>query len=224
MPTTRRNVLGAVATLAAIGAGATQVIGQDGLPIEITQVKSEEEYVTLENTSMDDVDISGYVVAFEYGNEGTDQRRTLPDGSVIGGGQSFFVATGAKQVPEADVTFDYEGEVLNNDDEDVVALLTPDESTVIAKSSGSSSADTTTTADGSESSGGDESDDGNDGTTTTDTEDGSEETTDESSKGNENSDSETNGDETTDDESDDGESSNDATTDEQSDDDSEPDC
>ncbi len=58
------------------------------------------------------------------------------------------------------MTFDYEGEVLNNDNEDVVALLTPDESTVVAKSSGSSS----------------------DTTTTTDTEDGSKGTTDESSK------------------------------------------
>ncbi|MGA9400706.1 hypothetical protein [Haladaptatus sp.] len=173
MPTTRRNVLGAVATLAAVSAGATQVIGKNGLPIELTQVASEEEFVVFENTSMDDVDVSGYVVAFEYGNPDTDQRRTLPDDTVIGNGQSFIVATGAKRVPEADVKFDYEGEVLNNDGEDVVALLTPDESTVVAKGTASSVSDTTTT-DGSESGGGD----GSDETTTTETEDGSDDSVD----------------------------------------------
>lgn len=221
MPTTRRNVLGAVATLAAVGAGATQVIGKNGLPIELTQVASEEEFVVFENTSMDDVDVSGYVVAFEYGNPDTDQRRTLPDDTVIGNGQSFIVATGAKRVPEADVKFDYEGEVLNNDDEDVVALLTPDESTVIAKGTASSVSDTTTT-DGSESGG----DDGSDETTTTETEDGSaDETTDDGgSTDTESENSGSSNDDTTEGESDDSGTSNGKTTEKSGDDDSDQDC
>jgi len=181
MNTTRRSVLGAVATLATVGAGASQVIARESLPIEVTQVASEEEYVVFENTEMDDVDISGYVVAFEYGNPDTDQRRKLPDDTVIGGGQSLIVATGAKEVPIADVKFDYEGEVLNNDDHDVVALLTPDESTVIAKSNGGSDSTTTTTEDdeGSDD-GGDESDGGDDRTTSTETEDQSDDANEES--------------------------------------------
>ncbi|KZN24026.1 hypothetical protein A4G99_06015 [Haladaptatus sp. R4] len=213
--------MGAVATLAAVGAGATQVIGKNGLPIELTQVASEEEFVVFENTSMDDVDVSGYVVAFEYGNPDTDQRRTLPDDTVIGNGQSFIVATGAKRVPEADVKFDYEGEVLNNDDEDVVALLTPDESTVIAKGTASSVSDTTTT-DGSESGG----DDGSDETTTTETEDGSaDETTDDGgSTDTESENSGSSNDDTTEGESDDSGTSNGKTTEKSGDDDSDQDC
>ena len=180
--TRRRSVLGAVATLATVGAGASQVIARESLPIEVTQVASEEEYVVFENTEMDDVDISGYVVAFEYGNPDTDQRRKLPDDTVIGGGQSLIVATGAKEVPIADVKFDYEGEVLNNDDHDVVALLTPDESTVIAKSNGGSDLTTTTTTEDDEGSddGGDESDGGDDRTTSTETEDRSDDANEES--------------------------------------------
>lgn len=181
MNTTRRSVLGAVATLATVGAGASQVIARESLPIEVTQVASEEEYVVFENTEMDDVDISGYVVAFEYGNPDTDQRRKLPDDTVIGGGQSLIVATGAKEVPIADVKFDYEGEVLNNDDHDVVALLTPDESTVIAKSNGGSdSTTTTTTEDEGSDDGGEESDGGDDRTTSTETEDRSDDANEES--------------------------------------------
>ncbi|WP_231183658.1 lamin tail domain-containing protein [Haladaptatus sp. DYF46] len=180
MDTTRRSVLGAVATLATVGAGSSQVIAQESLPIEVTQVASEEEYVVFENTEMDDVDVSGYVVAFEYGNSGTDQRRKLPEGTVIGGGQSLIVATGAKEVPIADVKLDYEGEVLNNDEKDVVALLTPDESTVIAKGDGSSDSTTTTTTEDEGSDDGGEESDGGDGTTSTETEDRSDDTNEES--------------------------------------------
>ncbi len=97
------------------------MFGEESVPIEIAKVEPEAEFVTFENTEMEDVDVSGYVVEFEYDNDGTDQRRTLPEGTVIGGGQSLIVATGAKEVPEADVKLDYDGDVLNNDDTDVVA-------------------------------------------------------------------------------------------------------
>jgi hypothetical protein len=170
MNTTRRSVLGAVATLATVGAGASQVIARESLPIEVTEVASEEEYVVFENTEIDDVDVSGHVVAFEYGNPDTDQRRKLPDETVIGGGQSLIVATGAKEVPIADVTLDYEGEVLNNDGNDIVSLLTPDESTVLAKGDGSSNSTTTTSEDERSDDGGEESDDGSAGMTATETE------------------------------------------------------
>ncbi|MFH5798476.1 hypothetical protein [Haladaptatus sp. CMAA 1911] len=226
MDTTRRSVLGAVATLATVGAGASQVIAQESLPIEVTQVASEEEYVVFENTEMDDVDVSGYVVAFEYGNSGTDQRRKLPEGTVIGGGQSLIIATGAKEVPIADVKFDYERGMLNNDEKDVVALLTPDESTVIAKSDGSADSTTTTTNTEDEGSddGDEESDGGDDGTTSTETEDRSDDTNEESTDS-ESTDSEPSdsgsSDGTSDEESGSEDESNDS---ESSDDDSEEDC
>jgi predicted extracellular nuclease len=222
MNTTRRSVLGAVATLATVGVGASQVIGQESLPIEVTQVASEEEYVMFENTEMDNVDVSGYVVAFEYGNPDTDQRRKLPDGTVIGGGQSLIVATGAKEVPIADVKLDYEGEVLNNDDHDVVALLTPDESTVIASSEETSDSMTTTTTEDGEGSddGGEESSDGDDETTSTETEDRSDDTNEESSEDNESS-GDGSSDGTTDSETENEEKSSDS---ESSDDESEEDC
>lgn len=120
-----------MAAVAAIGVGATQVFGQSNLNIGIQEVNYEGEYVVFVNSASKNSDISGYIVAFEYGNEGTNQRRTLGNDVVIPAGETLTVATGAEGMADADVTFDYKRSVLRNDKSDIVALLTPNEEVVV---------------------------------------------------------------------------------------------
>lgn len=125
-PHTKRTFLKGIATTLAVGASAPTVLGQSDTSIECAEVAVEAEYVVFRNTGDSEVDVSGYEVAFEYGNDGTNQRRELPDNTTIEAGGELTVASGYKPVDDADVTFDYDGGVLNDDGNDVVALLDPD--------------------------------------------------------------------------------------------------
>ncbi|WP_227357656.1 lamin tail domain-containing protein [Haladaptatus salinisoli] len=126
MNNTRRNVLVGLGAVATVGFGATQVFGQADTNIEVKEVNYEGEYVVFANNGSEDVDVSGYTVAFEYENDGTDQRKALGENVTIPAGGTLTVATGAEDVPNADETLDYKRSVLRNDGSDVVALLTPE--------------------------------------------------------------------------------------------------
>ncbi|WP_231185542.1 hypothetical protein [Haladaptatus sp. DYF46] len=160
--------------MATIGTGATLVTGEDAnaySSLYFASVTPEREMVTFGNESIHDVDVSGCVVAFEYGNSETNQRQTIPSGTKIGGGQRLIVATGAEEVPEADVTFDYDSEVIDNDGNDVITLLSPDKSEVLCSSEDEQTTTNSTTSDDSTTT--TTSDDTDDTTTTTTTGDNS---------------------------------------------------
>ena len=125
MQHTKRTFLAGIATTVAVGASATSVLGQSDYAVACSEIAYEDEYVVFANNGESTADVSGFTVAFEYSSD-IDQRRDLPDGTTIDAGARLIVATGAKPVEDADVTFDYEGEVLNNSGDDVVALLDTD--------------------------------------------------------------------------------------------------
>lgn len=150
MTSSRREILSGLGMLAVTGVGATTVLGDSDYSterknIDIKEVNAESEYVVFVNNSDSDLDISNFVVAFDYMNPEYDQRRALPKGTTISANGTLKVATGAKDVADADVTFDYDGEVLNNDEPDTVALLTtnPVEDEAIASKSVNTSTSTT---------------------------------------------------------------------------------
>jgi Lamin Tail Domain len=207
MAISRRKMLGGLGVLALGGFGTTTVIGDSHRKnIEVQEVNPEGEYVVFVNNGDTDYDLSNYVVAFEYGNIEKDQRDALPEGTVLKAKGTLKVATGAKEVEDADVTFDNENHRLNDDGSDVVALLTTDpvEDPAICTGKASTGDQTTTTEE-------EETTDDSSNETTTDEETTTEDDLDESTS-----------EETTDD-SDNSESSDNSSDDTQSDDDTESD-
>ena len=135
---TRRTVLkagGAAAIAGLLSPGHT--IAQEDLPLEIEQ-NAEDEYVIIRNVGDEEVDITGYSINFEAGEDSNvDQIRELDGEVVIGPGEEVTVATGEQTTIDVDVELadPYEGFVLNNEDPDVVALLDEDEN-IVATSEG----------------------------------------------------------------------------------------
>ncbi|GAA0247649.1 hypothetical protein GCM10009000_074590 [Halobacterium noricense] len=159
-----------MAAVAAVGVGATQVMGADGeeISIIISEINAEDEYIVLKNDGDSNVDIGGYTLAFEYSNKQYNQRRKLPEGTTIPADETLTVATGAKEVSGAVVVErPYEGEVLNNEREDVIALLDTD-GNVVATSEETPEETTTTEETTTEESGNDDSEDTTSDETTTD--------------------------------------------------------
>ena len=160
--TNRRQYLASAGTAAAalLGVGASNAIAQNATPenIVITGVNADGEYFTVENRGDDPFDLTGYHLNFEYNGEVNQIREfgpdtTVPDGQnlTIPANSEFVVATGAKSVPDADVTFNYEGPVLNNDRSDTYAILTPDESRMVASSGKTPPTDASTPESGAKS-------------------------------------------------------------------------
>lgn len=129
-PTRRTFVAGVGAAVTGL-AGANTVLAQEDSSLQIVDADREGEYVVIENQGDSAFDLSGYYMEFEY-KQNVSQRRQFPADTVIAAGSTLVVATGAREVPDADVTFNYEGSVIRNDEVDYLAILTPDESTVVA--------------------------------------------------------------------------------------------
>ncbi|WP_266081571.1 lamin tail domain-containing protein [Haladaptatus caseinilyticus] len=151
MTFSRRRVLSGLGVLAVGGVSATTVLGNREYSdqrknIQVKEVNAEDEYVVFANTGDSDLDISKFVVEFDYSNPEYSQARSLPNNTIIRANGTLKVATGAKEVDDADVTFDYTGEVINNDEQDTVALLTTDPIEDEAIAVGSVNNSTTTTS------------------------------------------------------------------------------
>ncbi|WP_228546091.1 lamin tail domain-containing protein [Halegenticoccus tardaugens] len=123
--------------IAGLGAGST-VIASDHSGLAFAEVNAEDEYVVIENTGDEGFDLSGYWMEFEHG-QNVSQAREFPDGAVVEAGETLTVASGAEDVDDADVTFDYDRGVINNDGSDTMAILEPDEETVVVTSDESTS-------------------------------------------------------------------------------------
>ena len=96
---------------------------------------AEDEYVIIRNVGDEEVDITGFSINFEAGEDSNvDQIREL-DGEVVSGpGEEVTVATGDETTIDADVELvdPYDGFVLNNEDPDVVALLDENQNIVVS--------------------------------------------------------------------------------------------
>lgn len=143
MKQTRRSVLGAAGALIAGTAGASHVLADSHMGIEI-KVHAEEEYVVLKNTTDEDINLSGYTINFEYANPNKDQIKTFEERTVLEAGGQLVVATGKLDVPNADVTFESDNHLLHNEDPDAVAVLNPD-GDVVASTNFNTTTTTTTT-------------------------------------------------------------------------------
>ena len=109
-------------------------IAQEDLPLEIEQFE-EEEYVVIRNVGDEEVDITGYSINFEAGEDSqVDQIRQLEGEVIIGPDEEVTVATGEETTTDTDIELadPYDGFVLNNENLDVVALLDENENIVVS--------------------------------------------------------------------------------------------
>lgn len=99
-------------------------------PPEILDSRS----LVIRNVGDEEVDITGYSINFEAGEDSNvDQIRELAGEVIIGPGEEVTVATGEETTIDADVELadPYDGFVLNNEDPDVVALLDENQNIVV---------------------------------------------------------------------------------------------
>jgi len=95
--------------------------------LEITDVRPNQdgdlnnEYVTITNTSEDDIDLAGYIVSFEGGS----QAYTFGDAS-INAGESITVRNGSGEDTDSTFYTSFNGPVLNNSDPDVILVANAD--------------------------------------------------------------------------------------------------
>lgn len=141
--TSRRQYLFGTGTVTAalLGVGPGTALAQNAAPdgIYFTDVFADQEYLVIENRGESEVNLEEYYINFEYNGEQNQIRQFGADAEVASGadltfepGERLVIATGAESVPEAHITFNYEGPVINNDTPDSFALLMPDGETVVA--------------------------------------------------------------------------------------------
>lgn len=126
----RRTILKTTGTIVLAGfATSGHTIAQTDLPVEISQ-NAEEEYITITNTGDEEVDLTGYQINFEAGEDSNvNQIRELSGEVLIPAGEDILVPTGSNEISGdniGELVDPYQTEVLNNENPDVVALLDPD--------------------------------------------------------------------------------------------------
>lgn len=141
MNLTRRRVLvGTGFAIAGVAGASTAFAAQDnGSQPNITfgETNAEEEWLVLHNEGDSAVSIQGYYLNWEHANDNQDQWDQFTDdtgATSIPAGDSITVASGYKEVEDADVTFDNDAGRMNNNQEDVYAIMASDQETVIARS------------------------------------------------------------------------------------------
>ena len=143
MSNRRQFLFGAgTVTAALLGIGTSNTMAQNAAPegLYFTGVFPEAEYLVIENRGESSIDLTHYYINFERRDEYDQIRQFGRDGQVAAGsdlrlepGESLTIATGAERVSDADVTFDYEGAVINDETPDSFAILLPDGETVVAQ-------------------------------------------------------------------------------------------
>lgn len=123
---TRRSVVAGTGAAVAgvLGVGTQVTASEHDIPVVIEAVTPEEDLIVLRNTGDEDVDLSGYVIDWEYENDNVDQSDPLPEGTMLPAGAALRIAGGYYDVA-ADVDFGYEAGRINNDYTDIIALQTP---------------------------------------------------------------------------------------------------
>lgn len=125
----------ALGSVAGAGVGAAQESDTPNYSsVMFKEVNPEEEYFVLLNASSGDIYLSGAVAAMGY--EGSEEQRRAfpdepkreyaPDGPVAYVYNPLKVATGAKDVPDADVTLGFDEPVMSDDQSDVYTVLDSD--------------------------------------------------------------------------------------------------
>lgn len=161
MAQSRRTLLAGTATLVS-GISITNVVAQNEPDkskyfdlIDIKSVNPEAESITFINHANYSIAMAGWTIAFEYGDDDTDQRRSLRDQfdteRTIGPKGTLTIYTGAKGTHSETVIVDppYESPVISNDGNDIIALFDK-EGKLVATSAdkASTTSTTTTTSDG----------------------------------------------------------------------------
>lgn len=123
----RAALLGISAVTVGIG---TKALAQEDPPLAFFEIERIEEYVVIENVTNESYDLTGHEINFEVGQE-VNQIQPFPDGTTVAAGERLKIATGAEDVPDADVDMGYEGEVINNDETDVIGILNPNGELII---------------------------------------------------------------------------------------------
>ncbi|XVH31322.1 hypothetical protein ACNS7O_13140 [Haloferacaceae archaeon DSL9] len=125
----------AVAGTLGLGIGTNVLADGHDIPVSIVDVDVITEVVTLQNDGDGDIDLSGYVIDWEYEGD-QNQSDELPEGTIIQAGGELTIASGftsqGAPVPEdADVLYDYGAGRINDDGGDTIALHAPGQSDVV---------------------------------------------------------------------------------------------
>lgn len=119
--------------------GVTTALGAQSDVPEITfgEMNEEQEWLVLHNEGNQDVDIKGWYINWEARNENQDQWDEFQEkfgATTIKAENVIKVATGYKEVDDADVTFENNAGRMNNDGDDVYAVYRKDQETEVANS------------------------------------------------------------------------------------------
>ncbi|SEO28721.1 Lamin Tail Domain [Halogranum amylolyticum] len=119
----RALVLATLLVVAGAGASAVGTVSADEhQPLRIAEVDADGEYVVVENTGDETVDLDFAEIDFDADGE-ADETSTFDVGTQIEAGQTIVVATGAEPVNDADVTFEYDSGVIDEDNTVVIRTL-----------------------------------------------------------------------------------------------------
>lgn len=124
----RRSVLTGtgVAIVGLVGVGSQVSADGHDVPVVIESVTPEQDLIVLRNEGNSDVDLSGYVIRWQYGNPDYDQEDSLPAGTVVEAGGELRITSGYYDT-EADIDYGYDAGRIANEETNIIALLTPSE-------------------------------------------------------------------------------------------------
>lgn len=123
---TRRSVLaGTGVTIAGVlGAGSQVIADERNVPVVIQSIDVQTE-ITVANEGDEDVDLSGYIVNYDWEGE-RNKEGAIPDGAIIEAGGELALSTGCADTAADWVLGDFGDCRFLDDGFDVVALLSPD--------------------------------------------------------------------------------------------------
>lgn len=124
----RRSVLAGTGAAVAGLVGVGSQVAADGhdVPVVIASVVPDQDLIVLRNQGESEVDLSGYVLAWQYGNPDYNQRNEIPDGTQIAAGEELRITSGYYDT-EADIDYGHGAGRIANEDTNIIALLTPSE-------------------------------------------------------------------------------------------------
>lgn len=131
-PTRRQYLTGTVTVLSAIGLGSTAFAQEGSPPIAFVEINAENEYIIIQNVSGEQMNLSGYNVNLEVGQQ-VDQipEDPFPQGTTLGVNETLTITTGTASSVEGDVNLGYDMAMINNENPDTLAIINPSGEIVI---------------------------------------------------------------------------------------------